>query len=85
MEIFGIIGHFTNKEGTLQALLLVLVEIERVLSREQLATHMIIVFDEYYIKDRLDYFIMDTTTTNNYMVSSILDQFFETDKVSYNT
>lgn len=46
---------------------------------------MIIVLDEYYIKDRLDYFIMDTTTTNNYMVSSILDQFFETDKVSYNT
>ena len=84
LGIFGIGGHFTDEEGTLQALLLALVEIKGVHSGEQLATHMLAVLDEYHIRDRLGYFVMDNATANDRMVSSISDQLFKTDRVSYN-
>ena len=84
LGIFGIVGHFTDEEGTLQALLLALVEIKGVHSGEQLATHMLTVLDEYHIRDRLGYFVMDNATANDPMVSAISDQLLETDRVNYN-
>ncbi len=40
LGIFGIVGHFTNEEGTLQALLLALVEVKGAHTGEQIATQM---------------------------------------------
>lgn len=49
LGIYNIVGHFIDKEKTLQALLLEFIEIKKVHSREKLATHMLIVLDEYHI------------------------------------
>lgn len=46
---------------------------------------MFAMLDEYYIRDYIGYFIMDNATANNYMFSSISDNFFKTNKVNYNT
>ena len=85
LEIFGIVGHFTNEEGRLQALLLALVEVEGAHTGEQLAAHMFMVLDQYHIKDRLGYFVMDNATANDRMVTSISHQLFEKDGLSYNS
>ena len=85
LGIFGIFGHFTNEEGRLQALLLALVEVEGAHTGEQLAAHMFMVLDQYHIKDRLGYFVMDNATANDRMVTSISHQLFEKDGLSYNS
>lgn len=85
LGIFGIVGHFTNEKGRLQALLLALVEVEEAHTGEQLAAHMFIVLDQYHIKDCLGYFVMDNVTANDRMVTSISHQFFEKNGLSYNS
>ena len=85
LGIFGIVGHFTNEEGKLQALLLALVEVEGAHTGEQLAAHIFMVLDQYHIKDRLGYFVMDNATANDRMVTSISHQLFEKDGLSYNS
>ena len=83
--IFGIVGHFTDEEGRLQALLLAMVEVEGAHTGEQLATQMFNVLDQYHIKDCLGYFVMDNATANDCMVTSISEQLFETDGLSYDS
>ncbi len=62
LGIFEIVGHFTNEEGRLLALLLALVEIEEANTGEQLAAYMFMVMDRYHTKDCLGYFVIDNAT-----------------------
>lgn len=66
-------------------MLLALVEVEGAHTGEQLAAHMFMVLDQYHIKDRLGYFVMDNATANDRMVTSISHQLFEKDGLSYNS
>ena len=72
LEIFGIVGHFTNEEEKLQALLLALVEVEGAHTGEQLAAHMFLVLDKYHIKDCFGYFVINNATANDCIITSIL-------------
>ena len=83
--IFGIIGHFTDEKRRLQAFLLIIVEVERAHTGKQLVTQMFGVLDKYHIKDYLGYFVMDNAITNDCMVTSILEQFFKIDGLSYDS
>lgn len=59
-----------------------MVEVEGAHMGEQLATQMFGVLDQYHIKDRLGYFVMDNATANDRMVTAISEQLFETDGLS---
>lgn len=65
-------------------MLLALVEVKKMYTREQLAAYILMVLNQYYIKDHLIYFVINNATTNNYIIISILDQLFEKDRFSYN-
>ena len=62
-----------------------MVEVEGAYTEEQLAAHMFIVLDQYHIKDCLGYFVIDNATANDHMVTSISQQLFEKDGLSYNS
>ncbi len=85
LGIFRIVRHFIDEKRRLQALLLALIEIEGKHTEEQLAVNMFTVLDQFTIKNRLGYFVIDNDTSNDCMVTSISDQFFESDKLNYDS
>ncbi len=62
-----------------------MVEVEGANTGKQLAAHMFMILDHYYIKDLVDYFVMNNATSNDRMVTSISHQLFEKDGLSYNS
>lgn len=85
LGIMGVVGHFTNEDGNLQASLLSLLEIQGAHTGEQLATEIFQVLDSYHIKDRLGYFMMDNATANDRMVTCISDKQFSSDGMEYDS
>ena len=71
LGIFGIVGHFADKEGRIQALLQASVEVEGAYTEEQLAANMFKILNKYDIKYRPGYFVIDNATANNRIVTSI--------------
>ena len=69
--IFEIVGHFTDDERRLQTLLFAMVEVQGTHTGDQRDAWMFEVLDQYYIQDHLGYFVMNNTTSNDPMVTSI--------------
>ncbi len=66
-------------------MLLALVEVEEPYTKEQIVAKIFTVPNQYHIKEFFSHFVIDNNTTNNYMVTSTLDQFFEKNGLNYNS
>ncbi len=73
------------KKRRLQALLLAFIGVEETYTRDQLATYMFTVLNQSNIKDCLAYFVSDSATANDRMLTSISDQLFENYRNSYDS
>jgi hypothetical protein len=72
MAMIAIIAHFVSCAGEAKACLLGLRRIQGAHSGENMAQSIITVIEEYELKDRLGYFMLDNVTSNDTCVREIL-------------
>ena len=72
MAMIAVIAHFVSHTGEAKACLLGLRRIQGSHSGENMAYTIIAVIEEYELKDRLGYFMLDNVTSNDTCVREIL-------------
>jgi hypothetical protein len=75
MAMIGIVSHFVSHTGEAKVCLLGLRRIEGSHSGENMAQSIIAVIEEYELRDRLGYFMLDNATSNDTCVREILRKF----------
>jgi hypothetical protein len=75
MAMIAVIAHFVSHTGEAKTCLLGLKRIQGSHSGENMAQSIITVIEEYELKDRLGYFVLDNATSNDTCVREILRKF----------
>lgn len=79
---WGMVGHFTLKEGKLECLLLSLTGIKGSYTGENQANMVLATLNSYDICNRLGYLVMDNATTNDTLMDYISAD-LESERISY--
>ena len=84
LGLLGVVAHFTAEDGQLRCLTLGMRELEWEHSGENQAAIILNVLDDFEIRNRLGYFMMDNAKSNDTLIS-IVAEAFRTDGVFYHT
>lgn len=74
IAFLGVIAHFTLPSGTLTQALLALQEMEGSHTGENICHAFISIVEEYNIRDRIGYFMMDNATNNDTFIDCLAEK-----------
>jgi len=74
LALLGVIAHFTPSAGTLTQALLALQEMEGAHTGENICHTFMGIVEDYDIRDRIGYFVMDNATNNDTFMDSLVEK-----------
>lgn len=71
LGLLGVVGHFTSEKGELQVVTLALKELQGEHSGENQAAVVLNVLDDYGIRNKLGYMVMDNVSSNDTLIAAV--------------
>jgi len=83
LGLLGLVAHYTSDDGKLKHALIALQEIQGQHSGQNLARMILDIIDEYQIRNKIGYFMMDNVTSNDTFLHCLSQELQDTDNIKY--